>query len=266
MLNISRAAANPLAALRTGDSESRPVVLVHGIFDSASCWFRVMEELASDSRRTIAVDLPGHGTTPLMGDDFTLSQLADAVVETLDRLGVRTFDLVGHSLGGLVAQQVALSRPESVSSLTLEDPAWGVSGDSPTTPPAFLCSRASELATWSAGEILRDGRTQHPSWDERDLSGWLEAKVDVDTGVLRAKQDWLADTGPDAWENYDGRVLLLTGDSEAGAIVTPGMVKVTQARLGDRLTHSHHPRAGHNIRKDSPSEFMAALREFLADD
>ncbi|MFT4227144.1 alpha/beta fold hydrolase [Micropruina sp.] len=264
MIDITRLPAGPLAALRAGRSERRPVVLIHGIFDSAACWIRVMEELTEDDRQVIAVDLPGHGTSPLIDRDFGLTRLASAVVETLGRLGVRTFDLIGHSLGGLVAHQIAQSRPELVHSLTLEDPAWGVSDDQPDAPPGFLCDRAAQLEAWPARKILSEGRAQHPAWDERDLCGWLEAKIDVDTTILRMNQDWVADTGPAAWDRYSGPVLLLTGNPDADAIVTIAMVHQARRALADRLTHSHHPSAGHNIRKDTPAAFMAAVRAFLA--
>ena len=59
-------------------------------------------------------------------------------------------------------------------------------------------------------------------------------------------------------------MLLLTGNPDADAIVTIAMVHQARRALADRLTHSHHPSAGHNIRKDTPAAFMAAVRAFLA--
>ncbi len=267
MVTFERTDSSPLSAIiaRTSSlhTTERPIIFLHGIFDSATCWFPVLEVLAKTGRHTIAIDQLGHGLSPRVNGDFRLPHLADLVYETLSSLGIDRTDVVGHSLGGLVAQQLAQKHPNLVASLTLEDPAWEFD---PYTDrfPAGQLERVNQLSTWTPQHILAQGRLDHPLWDERDIAGWFEAKIDVDLSLSTATQDWQGLTGPEAWERYAGPVLLLTGDNTRGAIVTHEQVARAQAALGSRLTHVSIPDVGHDIRKDAPSQYLATLVSFLA--
>lgn len=261
MHQIHRVQTSNLATLQAGSRQQPAVVLLHGIFDSASSWLSIVEAL-SDNYFVVAVDLPGHGTSPSPESEFTVPSLAHAVMSTLREVEVNRFDLIGHSLGGLVAHQLALTEPAAVRTLTLEDPAWNITA-TPQAAPEYLRVRASELRTWSAKRILDEGRRLHPEWDERDLAGWFEAKVDADTGVLDLVQDWRGDTGAGSWGTYRGITLLMTGNEANGAIVTTAMVAEAQSALGDRLVHAHFPDCGHDIRKAARGPFLRALRDFI---
>jgi pimeloyl-ACP methyl ester carboxylesterase len=100
----------------------RPLVLVHGYTGSRDDW---LEQLPGLSARglTIALDLRGHGGSKGRGrpDDYTFDQLAEDVVQALDTLGVTRCDLLGHSMGGIVAQLVTRAQPERIASLVLMD-------------------------------------------------------------------------------------------------------------------------------------------------
>ena len=112
------AARRRLRYLETGDGPGTPVMLIHGFGGDLNTWMFTQPALA-ESRRTIALDLPGHGGSAKdvgSGDPETLADALDAAV---DALGVRRAHLVGHSMGGAVAALVALRRPERAASLTL---------------------------------------------------------------------------------------------------------------------------------------------------
>ncbi|HEY8493499.1 MAG TPA: alpha/beta hydrolase [Myxococcota bacterium] len=105
---------------------ARPFVLVHGFTGSSDDFADVLPALAAHGR-TLAPDLRGHGATsrPGAASDYTFERLADDVIGFLDALGVERCDLLGHSMGGVVAQLVALRAPERVASLVLMDTAAG---------------------------------------------------------------------------------------------------------------------------------------------
>lgn len=111
-----------LEVARAGDRAGRPFVLVHGFTGSRDDWQEQLEPLAEHGP-TIALDLRGHGGSTNSGDPavYTFDTLARDVELALDALGVERCDLLGHSMGGAVAQLVALRRPDRVASLILMD-------------------------------------------------------------------------------------------------------------------------------------------------
>jgi pimeloyl-ACP methyl ester carboxylesterase len=104
----------------------RPFVLVHGFTGSSDDFVDVLPALATRGR-TLAPDLRGHGGTsrPGVPEDYTFERLADDVLAFLDAAGVPRCDLLGHSMGGMVAQLLTLKAPERVASLILMDTAAG---------------------------------------------------------------------------------------------------------------------------------------------
>ncbi len=94
-------------------------VLLHGTGATAGSWDVVAASLAA--RRTVlAVDLRGHGASSRPGA-YSIGLMAADVAALLDSVGGAAVDLVGHSLGGLVALRVAVGRPDRVRRLVLED-------------------------------------------------------------------------------------------------------------------------------------------------
>lgn len=99
-----------------------PLLFVHGFGGDLENWMFNQAELAA-RRRTIALDLPGHGGSAKEPGEGSVPALADAVLAVLDALGVERAHLVGHSLGGAIALALALERPQRVASATLLAPA-----------------------------------------------------------------------------------------------------------------------------------------------
>ncbi|MGQ9425850.1 alpha/beta fold hydrolase [Gilvimarinus sp. F26214L] len=91
-----------------------PVVLLHGSFMTiTNNWPEMIAQL-SQSRKVIAVEMQGHGRTADIDRDFSFEALADDTAALLDHLGIERADLVGYSMGGGVAMQVAIRHPEKV--------------------------------------------------------------------------------------------------------------------------------------------------------
>jgi len=98
--------------------EGAPIVLVHGFGGDLNNWLFNQPDLAR-SHRVTALDLPGHGRSGKDVGAGDLGALSDALGAFLDELGIGRAHLVGHSLGGAVALDLALRRPETSASLTL---------------------------------------------------------------------------------------------------------------------------------------------------
>ena len=95
--------------------EGAPIVFLHGFGADLNCW-RPVHRLLPETRPALAVDLPGHGLSPL-GEEASFEALVEAARGALIGEGLSATHLVGHSLGGAVA--VALSRGASVKALSL---------------------------------------------------------------------------------------------------------------------------------------------------
>jgi len=110
-----------LNVVRTGAGQP-PLVLVHGYTGSSLDWFEAMPALA-ERREVIAPDHRGHGNSPNTGDiaSYNVQQLATDFADLIDRLGLESFHLLGHSMGGIVVQLFTLAHPERVRSLVLMD-------------------------------------------------------------------------------------------------------------------------------------------------
>jgi pimeloyl-ACP methyl ester carboxylesterase len=113
------------AATRSGevsyvDVGTGPVALfVHGLATSAYLWRNVIEPLAGQ-RRCLAIDLPGHGQSPVTaGQDVSIAALAQLIADFCDALGLDRVDLVANDTGGAVAQVFAARNPQRLATLTL---------------------------------------------------------------------------------------------------------------------------------------------------
>ncbi len=112
------AAGRRLRYLELGEGGNLPVVLIHGFGGDLNTWMFTQPALA-ESRRTIALDLPGHGGSVKEVGSGNPESLADAIEAVVDGLAVGRIHLVGHSMGGALAALTALRRPERIASLTL---------------------------------------------------------------------------------------------------------------------------------------------------
>ena len=111
-------AGRRLRYLELGEGGGVPVLFVHGFGADLNTWMFTQPALAA-GRRTLALDLPGHGGSVKEVGPGDADSLAGTVEGALEALAIDRVHLVGHSMGGAIAALVALRRPERVASLTL---------------------------------------------------------------------------------------------------------------------------------------------------
>ncbi|MEO8602212.1 MAG: alpha/beta hydrolase [bacterium] len=193
----------------------RPLVLVHGLTGFRDDFREQLDALAGLGR-TIIYDLRGHGDSANSGDaaSYTFAQLVDDLGAFLDALGVARCDLLGHSMGGMIALRFALAQPARVASLLC----MGTAARAPDRMP-----RASFAA---AGSIARsDGMAT--------LAGLLRARaadeVDRPAAERRLEQEW----GEAFWERRYKRLTAM--DPEAFNALVLELIDHTPltARLGE---------------------------------
>jgi len=97
-----------------GSGSGEPLVLLHGSFMTISNnWTGWIGEL-SNARQVIAAEMQGDGRTADIPRDFSYESLGDDIAAMLDYLTIKQADLLGYSMGGGVAMQVAIRNPEKV--------------------------------------------------------------------------------------------------------------------------------------------------------
>jgi pimeloyl-ACP methyl ester carboxylesterase len=103
---------------KTAGTRGPVIVLIHGITSSSQTWDDVIPLLARD-HRIVAPDLMGHGKSAKPRGDYSLGAYATGVRDVMTALGHRRYTVVGHSLGGGVAMQLAYQFPARVERLVL---------------------------------------------------------------------------------------------------------------------------------------------------
>jgi len=127
-----------------------PVVLVHGLGGQWQNWLENIPRLAQE-RRVLALDLPGFGLTPEPADgELSISGYGRYVDAFCERLGLGTVNVVGNSMGGFIAAEVAIQFPERVSRLALVSAAGISSADALQAPILTIGRLASAVATNTA--------------------------------------------------------------------------------------------------------------------
>lgn len=129
------------------DSANPPLVLIHGLGSAGTAFKLILAEL-SKNFRVINVDLPGHGKTPYSKEqEMDPASLGEAIFDTVkSEYGIEKFHVVGNSLGGWIALEMAASRSEQILSVTGLAPAglWLVpaTGRLPSEARSYYLAKA----------------------------------------------------------------------------------------------------------------------------
>jgi len=102
----------------SGPSSKPPLLLLHGLGDDADSWRHVFAALA-EKYRVVAMDMPGFGRSDKPRRSYPMEFLRDTVLELMDALSLGHVALMGNSLGAMMAESVAIKRPDQVSCLYL---------------------------------------------------------------------------------------------------------------------------------------------------
>jgi pimeloyl-ACP methyl ester carboxylesterase len=149
-----------LNAVLEGPADAPPLVLLCSLGSTVEMWAPQREELAGEFR-LITLDTRGHGGSPVVDGPYTVADLAADVLETLDDLGVERAAFVGVSLGGAIAQALALGAPERVAALGLlctsarfgDPPPW-LERAAPRQWPTRSSGGGSAIASQRATRLL----------------------------------------------------------------------------------------------------------------
>jgi pimeloyl-ACP methyl ester carboxylesterase len=153
----------PVNYVDIGEGELEPIVFVHGL---GGQWQNFLENIprAARERRVIALDLPGFGCTPEPRDKITIPGYGRCVDALCEKLSLGRVDMVGNSMGGFVAAEVAIQFPERIDQLILISAA-GISSANLAQQPILTAGRvATAVVSYGAArhrQIAARPKTRH---------------------------------------------------------------------------------------------------------
>ncbi len=246
-----------LAYHRTGGG-GPSLVLSHGLTDNGLCWTRLARALEADFD-IVMLDARGHGgSTGPVADDR--SDPGRDIAEAIDGLGLTSPVVMGHSVGARATAAFAAGYPGLASRVVLEDPPLLPSPDA-----AEIAARrgrfrrqVEKLHAMTPDEVTAVGRTLSPGWHQDEFPAWTAAKHQVDPDAMPS------DVSP--WQATIGGItvptLLIHGEAELGSLISPEIAAQAVA-LNPAITAVRISGAGHNVRRENFTDYVAAVRAFL---
>ncbi len=245
-----------------GNPASRPLVFLHGIGGAARAW-RGQLDAFKDRYRAIAWDMPGYGgSAPL--PSVSIASLADALQDFLHQVTATKPILVGHSIGGMIVQQLLAKNPGIAGAVVLAQtsPAFGKpDGD---WQKSFIAARLGPLDRGETMVSLAPTLVKELAGDDPDPSG-MELARDCMASVPEAtyRATMLALIGFDlrgALKNISVPTLLLSGSKDNNA---PAPMMAKMANYIPTAVYVELEGVGHLANLERPGAFNAALDQFL---
>lgn len=241
----------------SGPVGGSPIVLVHGLGGRSEDFSNLTPYLEKTGYRVYAPDLLGFGQSEEPVDaSYSISDQADLIAEFFDAMGLKQTDLAGWSMGGWIAQKVAVDHPERVSRLILMDsagltvpPTWDTRLFTPTTPAelnqleALLMPHPPAMPSFVANDIIRISASY--SWVvKRALASMLSAKDVMDEDLPSLKMPVLI-----LWGKLDRITPLSEGETMHGLIPQSRLVVASSC--------------GHLAPQSCSKEFGTEITRFL---
>jgi esterase len=249
-----------------GGQGNPPLVLLHGLLGSSRNWMAAGRDLA-DHFHALALDLRNHGSSPHAGEHHYQAMVED-VLGWLDRAGLASVYLLGHSMGGKTAMRLACQHPERVKALVVVDISPRAKEPNHVAefralnalPLEKISSRAEadrmlaeEVSSWGMRQFLLTNLVRQPDgsfgW-QANLAGLTRNLAETGKSPVREDERF---TGPALW--------IVGGKSD---FVRPEDHSLILKHF-PRAQIEIFPESGHNPHADDRARFVETLRKFLAE-
>ncbi|HEY8766272.1 MAG TPA: alpha/beta fold hydrolase [Dehalococcoidia bacterium] len=242
-----------------------PLVLIHGYTGDISDW-RFQIEAFAQTNRVLVLDNRGHGRSEAPKDraSYTIEQMAFDAEALAIEVGFERYHLAGHSMGGAIAQEIALASPGRLLSLTLEDTAYSfdLSRNEMITKLAAIRRKIAEQQGMAAVAAIPSPFPLPPHMPKEREGETRERmeRMSVD-GYIGAQE------GLNAWPGTVDRLasivaptLVVYGEFDFFLLIQAAkrMAKLIPGAVLESI-----PEAGHSPQYERPELFNAALRQHL---
>ena len=241
--------------------EAPTLVIAHGLYGSGRNWGVIARRLA-DRRDVVAVDMRNHGESPRFPTQ-SYPEMATDLAEVIESLGAPV-DLLGHSMGGKAAMQLALTRPDLIRRLVVADIApVAYSHDQTRNAQAMASLDLAQITTRAEADAALAVKIDDPS-----LRAFFLQSLDMrqhpprwklNLPVLEAEMPKIV-----GWPATEGQFphpsLFLTGAESS--YVRPEHRETIRAHF-PKSRFAKIPDAGHWLHAEKPREFEETVRVFL---
>jgi len=243
-----------------------PLVLMHGYTGDITDWrFQVTE--FSRTHRVLMMDHRGHGRSdaPRERESYTVDQMASDALALMESLGWERYHLVGHSMGGAIAQEMALSHPGRLMSLTLHDTTYQFD-----VPKNEMLAKYIEVRNQIAEEQGMIALAAMPSLfppppfmpaerqaETQERLAAMSADAFIGAGI--GLRSWAGTA--DRLAEIRARTMVIYGDLDSYVMMIEAAKHM--AATIPNATLEVVPQAGHSPQYERPELFNAALRRHL---
>jgi pimeloyl-ACP methyl ester carboxylesterase len=240
------------------------VVLVHGVGANLGSWDGVCEKLAPEFT-LLRSDLRGHGKSAPIRQPYSLEKFAADIIAVMDGAGIQKAHLFGFSLGGLIAQRLAINWPHRFDKLVLLSAVTGRTSEERAKVIARLDMIRADIHAgieavvgaarerWFTEEFARD----RPDVIERRMA---ELKANDIESYLEAYRVFGLSELVDELYRIPHRTLVMTGENDTGS--NPRMARTMKERIPNAELMIL-PRLKHSVLLEAPDIIGARVRDFL---
>ena len=240
----------------------QPVICLHGIGGNDSSFSQQVSELGNDFR-VIAWNMPGYSGSIAL-DDVTFESLSNSLINFMDALDISSAHIIGQSIGGMLAQEMAIRHPHRVISLTLIATSAAFGGRDDSFKDSFLAAR---LAPLDAGKTMSELANEFVP----EITGSMASQE-----ALREAVDAMADVPESTYRqiitcltSFDRRddqhlltmpVCLVAGELDQNAPAA------SMQKMANHIPHSQFhivEKAGHLVNSEASDMVNVIIQNFL---
>ena len=280
----------PLEKVHVGDidiaykmfGKGDPILLIQGVGGSMDDWEPTILRELSSNHTVIIFDNRGVGNTTAGTKQFSIQQFANDSAGLLDALKIQKADVMGHSMGSFIAQQLTLTHPEKVNRLVLVSSTCGGKGSIPNTPAdlelaeKFLSSIVNntpiephEIKTVISNSFGPTWIKQHPNFLETiptNPKDFIPSSMTLDTYIQQNNivQNWKSTNWSGVCSqlpNISKPTLVMTGTEDVPIPAANSLI-IAEKIPGAWLVQMKN--AGHQITSQYPDEVGKILNTFLS--
>lgn len=243
-----------------GDPNGPPLLLLHSLGTDLRLWDDLIPHM-KPAPRVLRFDLRGHGLSPDPAGDLTLADFSSDAVALLDHFGIANATVLGLSIGGLIALDLALRHPARVNALILSDTAAKIG------TPELWQTRMDTLRTHGMAHLADtilprwfapDFATRHPTEYQGARTLFIRNSVQGYTAACAALRD--SDLRS-AIHQITAPTLVLCGTEDSA---TPPAVVQELANALPNARFALIPDAGHTPPVEQPERMGEAIQAFLS--